>query len=575
MKRAPWRPRKVMDVELAGCIAGLQPLCDIEDLGGYGEVWALVRLHGTPVGTVEVPVVEGKCSSASLGRAILERHAEGIVRQVVRRGLTAEMPRGGWDPVGLLELSRPTPADPGLSMTVAVCTRNRPDGLARCLEALRVARGPGLDLLVVDNASETDAVQVLLEARFPEARYAREPRPGLDWARNRAILEASGEILAFTDDDAVPDPGWVRAVARAFAEQAEVMAVTGPVVPEELETEAQQLFEEYGGFGRGFLRRWCRADGDQRGRAVGHHRPAQFGTGANMAFRRDLFARIGGFDPALDVGTATGGGGDLEMFFRLMHEGHTLAYEPDAIVRHRHRRDQASLERQIAGWGSAFFAYVARSWTAYPAERLAFATIGARWFGRWVVRRGLASLVSPARHPWRLALAELGGAARGPAAWRRARREAAEIAARFGPQGATMLPDASTPPRRGRYPAPRRAVRRVDVAKPVGPLVDLDDCTAARVEVTSAGQLVGAVDIATHGPEVGATQLQEVLAEQFGTILLDPHQPSDGARQWLVLYGALAERLAPGQPVPAPRTRAHGPRNYGAPPKTRPDPTHV
>ncbi len=414
MKRTPWRPTRVTDVELAGALAGLERLADIEHLDGYRELRGLVRLHGTPLGFVRVPVVSGRCSSASLGRAILEQHAEGIVRRLVGLSLTTRPPRGGWDPPLLLEL-RPPAAAPGPSMTVAVCTRGRAGELARCLGALRRSSAPGLDLLVVDNAPETDAVRALVEARFPEARYTCEPRPGLDWARNRAVLEASGEILAFTDDDAVPDPGWARAVARAFADQADVMAVTGPVVPEELETEAQQIFEDYGGFGRGFERRWCRADGGQRGRAVGHHRPAQFGTGANMAFRREVFSHIGPFDPRLDVGTATGGGGDLEMFFRLMQEGHTLAYEPEAIVRHRHRRDPASLERQIAAWGTGFFGYLARSWTAYPGERPAFAATSARWLGRWVVRRAIPSLVSPARRPWRLAVAELGGAARGPA----------------------------------------------------------------------------------------------------------------------------------------------------------------
>ena len=64
-----------------------------------------------------------------------------------------------------------------------------------------------------------------------------------------------------------------------------------------------------------------------------------YGTGANMAFRRSLFHQIGFFDPALDVGTVTNGGGDLDMFYRVIQEGHTLVYEPRAIVRHRHRRD--------------------------------------------------------------------------------------------------------------------------------------------------------------------------------------------------------------------------------------------
>jgi hypothetical protein len=125
----------------------------------------------------------------------------------------------------------------------------------------------------------------------------------------------------------VVDRGWVRALARVFAEEAEVMAVTGLVVPLELEAEAQFLFEQYGGFGRGFERKWYRLNCDRHGREVFHLRTGQLGTGANMASRRSLFEfeRIGGFDPALDVGTLTDGGGDLEMFFRVLQEGHTGA----------------------------------------------------------------------------------------------------------------------------------------------------------------------------------------------------------------------------------------------------------
>ena len=88
-----------------------------------------------------------------------------------------------------------------------------------------------------------------------------------------------------------------------------------------------------------------------------------------MAYRHSLFARIGGFDPALDVGTVTNGGGDLEMFFRVLKEGYTLVYEPAALVRHRHRRDYAQLREQITNNGVGFYAYLVRSALHYRDER--------------------------------------------------------------------------------------------------------------------------------------------------------------------------------------------------------------
>src|SRR5207244_11842304 len=100
-------------------------------------------------------------------------------------------------------------------------------------------------------------------------------------------------------------------------------------LPYELETAAQVQCEEYGGFGRGFERRVFRTGPARCGRAAAEHGGSgKFGTGANMAFRKTVFTEIGLFDPALDVGTVTNGGGDLDMFLRVLRAGHTLVYEP-------------------------------------------------------------------------------------------------------------------------------------------------------------------------------------------------------------------------------------------------------
>lgn len=319
----------------------------------------------------------------------------------------------------------PPPAPPAdlPAVTVAVCTRDRPAELADCLDALGRLDYPRLELLVVDNAPSDSAAAVVVSAHRG-VRYVREARPGLAWARNRAIAEAGGEILAFTDDDVIVDRAWVRALAAAFASDPAVAAVTGRVAPYELETEAQRLFERYRGFGRGTAPR--RVPGSPRRAARRHGAAGAYGTGANMAFRREVFAAVGPFDPALGAGTAAQGGEDLEMFFRLLKAGYTLAYEPAALVWHRHRRTPAELERQIRGHGISFGAYLARTAAVYPDEAWGLARLGLRWIAK-LLYRTLVPRGRPAAPLRRLAWAELRGVLAGPAAYRTARRAAARL----------------------------------------------------------------------------------------------------------------------------------------------------
>ena len=279
--------------------------------------------------------------------------------------------------------------------------------------------------MVVDNAPSSDATERLVRGSYPQMRYIREPRPGLDWARNKAIAEARGEIVAYTDDDVVVDPGWATALAAAFADP-QVMAVTGLVVPYELETEAQVLFERYGGFGRGFERRYWRMDLEGGERPRRYLNAGQYGTGANMAYRRSLFERVGLFDPALDVGTVTNGGGDLEMFFRVLKEGYLLAYEPAAVVRHRHRRDYAQLRAQLTNNGIGFSSYLVRTVLAYPEVRGDAARFWLWWFWRGQLRRLIGTFVRPSRFPRELVWGEPRGFVVGLRRYPRARHRATD-----------------------------------------------------------------------------------------------------------------------------------------------------
>jgi glycosyltransferase involved in cell wall biosynthesis len=304
------------------------------------------------------------------------------------------------------------------SVTVVVCTRDRPELLDGCLAAVAEQERAPDEVLVVDNASTDDATRRV--AKRWNARCVVEPVPGLDRARNRGLAEASTELVAFVDDDARPVPGWLAALVAPFASP-DVHATTGLVLPVELRTPAQLLFEDvYGGMGKGTR---LRVHGErQRRRRV---RPERVGVGCNMAFRREALIGLGGFDPALDVGTRTGGGGDLDAFQRCLECTVGIVYVPGAVVRHLHRAEMDGLRRQLFDNGRGYGAMLAAAFARGDhARRRAVVRRGASWLGRWQLARLLGSIAGSERLPTRLVAAEVAGAPLGPALYLAERRAA-------------------------------------------------------------------------------------------------------------------------------------------------------
>lgn len=319
------------------------------------------------------------------------------------------------------------------SLTVAVCTRDRVELLALCLASLVRARSgapPDLevDLLVVDNNPPDDATSRLV-GTTDGVRYVMEPRPGLDFARNRAIAEARGEFLAFLDDDVVVDAGWFAGYCEAIDENPDTGAVTGLVLPAELETEAQIMFERRGGFRRGTCK--LRYQGQSLpGNAVYPTGAGMFGAGCNMVVRRGVLEAIGGFDEALDTGPPLPGGGDLDIFHRVLRAGHPLIYEPSMLVFHRHRRDREALRRQYWSWGDGLMAYIAKTYEHDPAQRAKLRALSLWWF-RYAVRQTAKGIRGRHAGSSDLALAELAGGVTGLfGSYGRSRRRVEQIVRR-------------------------------------------------------------------------------------------------------------------------------------------------
>ncbi len=333
---------KLVDIELS---EDLRPIGLSAKEDGIG---LLARWQGRPVGFRMIDLSPGATMSVDALEALAD---ECFAGRALAARLEAEV-RGP-----------PDDKTPLPSLTVAICTRDRAERLGRLLASLDRVRAtspfPSVEIVVVDNAPPDDSTEKAVEA-FADVRYEREPKAGLDFARNAALHAAKGDLVAYLDDDVVVDRNWLRGLAGACRDAPDAGGFTGLVLPFRLDTEAQVLFERHGGFGRGFARREFRgARFDNPLHPVG---AGILGAGCNMAFRRSLLMELGGFDEALDTGAPLPGGGDLDMFYRVLRSGRTMVYEPEYAVRHEHRETVPQLRRQYWTWGLGMMAFLVKSY---------------------------------------------------------------------------------------------------------------------------------------------------------------------------------------------------------------------
>ena len=395
-------------IRTADVATRLQPL---SGLSQYSRVRVFVRDGDLLLGSAEVWNDGADIVTAErLAAAIADCLGHGLFQHALRRDLL-----GG-------EQTRAMLAPTTVSVVVATC--NRPDDLRRCLASLIAQQTRHeVEIVVVDNGGATEAVRGVV-ADYPVVRLVVERRPGLSFARNTGIAHATGSIIVATDDDVVAPATWIEHLVEPFA-RPEVMAVTGNVLPVELETEAQCRFEAYGGLGKGFTpfefdSTWFRS----RRSAV----PTwNIGATANAAFRASVFTHpdVGLMDEALGAGTPTGCSEDTYLFYKMLKAGHTIRYEPSAFVWHRHRSSMPALRRQIYAYSKGHVAYHLMTWLADGDRRAVVRLLYS--LPKTYLRRAWQRIRGRSDYPLSLIAVEVWGNLAGPIALWRSRRRARRL----------------------------------------------------------------------------------------------------------------------------------------------------
>jgi glycosyltransferase involved in cell wall biosynthesis len=371
-----FKPIQILKIELSDILPAIRATNEAKGIR-YGAAQVFACLHDHPLGMVEFPLTEESTAPEEYAPKIWDQLGQTInfhlrmdnLPQIDNLPATGLRRLGSDAPGCKKAILRALNHLPLIS--VIICTHERPAMLHECLQSVFQLDYPNYEIIVVDNAPKTDATRVVVD-RSRKVRsglkYVLEPNQGQCWARNTGAKIASGKIIAYTDDDVLVDPHWLKGILEGFAAADNVGAVNGLTIPAELESVEQTWFEQSGGFNKGY---------DPKIFDMGQYKPSRpfypfsagiFGTGANLAIRKDTLETIGYFDPALGAGTITACGDDLAIYLQLLFAGYRLVYEPAATVRHIHRRSYSDLQSQLYNYGIGFSAFLTKTLIDHPGR---------------------------------------------------------------------------------------------------------------------------------------------------------------------------------------------------------------
>jgi glycosyltransferase involved in cell wall biosynthesis len=278
---------------------------------------------------------------------------------------------------------RVMPGEVGMSalptaISVIVCTRDRSESCAQTIARILETRPAGTELIVIDQSRDGDTLAALSRLEgFDSVAYVRSESRGLSAARNLGADLAAGEVLVYTDDDCLPEPGWVEAWHQCLAEDAGIGVGFGQV--------SCPPFDPLKGYTAGFNTR----DGSH-GLELFRLGAGQVGMGANMALPKAVWRSIGGFDEGLGAGTRFPAGEDADFAYRVVRAGFHIRHLSAARVWHYGYRQGAGASTLMRGYVAGIAAMYAKHARCGDAEafRLLVSELGHH--GAGVTRRLLS-----------------------------------------------------------------------------------------------------------------------------------------------------------------------------------------
>ena len=221
----------------------------------------------------------------------------------------------------------------GLSVTVLVCTRDRPDLLERCLASVLASQPPPAEVLVIDQSSDDRSRRVVENTNSALVTHVPDAGKGLSVAQNHGIRLSRGDVVLVTDDDCVVPAGWVGIAGRAFQADPDLGLLGGSVQP-------------LGDAGPDALPVSTRTSTVPL-RLDASSPPWDVGSGNNFALRRTTALGIGGNDERLGPGAPWKGGADMDLFRRALRSGARARYAPDLVVLHERATVAERLGRRV------------------------------------------------------------------------------------------------------------------------------------------------------------------------------------------------------------------------------------